>query len=253
MIIDIHAHNGKFPHTSPMPAGSGPYDHLGETMEEFQADLGRDGVSHCFISSVTALTRDMVEGNVETFRDAELDRRLFGYIYYDPLRVEESLREIERYKSHPKFIGFKSRPECHKMTLDQPAYRPLLETAEAIGKPILVHCMLPADAQAIHDVAPDFDVPIILAHACGAHYEWAVTLVRECENVFVDPVTWLHHPGKIRAILNVIGHQRLVFGSDYGLMSRPRILRRYTEASLTAAEDEAIFRGNARRIFGMKD
>jgi len=252
MIIDIHAHDGKFAHTEPIPGVTSAYDYRGETMEDFIADLDRDQVSHCFISSVTALIGEMVEGNVVTFRDAGLDPRLFAYVYYDPTRIEDSLREAEKYRRHPKFIGFKTRPEYHKICFDHPSYRPLLEIATQWRKPILLHCAPIEDAQAMARLAPQFDVPMIMVHACLDRYKEAVTLVKDCHNVYVEPVTSMHFPGKIRTILNIVGHERVMFGADYGLMSRPRILRTYDEANLTPAEREAMVAGNARRVFGIR-
>ena len=249
MIIDIHAHNGKWERTPPVPGLTAPYDYLGETMPEFIADLDRDGVSHCLISSSGALLGDPVEGNVETYRASELDPRLFAYTYYHPLQVDVSLDEIEKYRAHPSFIGFKTRPEYHGITLDHPSYKPLLQAAESMERPILVHCMLMEDARGIAAAATRCRAPLIMVHAGGGCYEEAVGLVRDLDNVFIEPVTSMHHTGKIRKILDIVGHERLMFGSDYGLMSRPRIMRTYDEANLSGAEAEAIFRGNALRLF----
>ena len=249
MIIDIHTHNGKWERTPPVPGLTAAYDYLGETMPDFIADLDRDEVSHCLISSSTALLGDPIEGNVETYRASELDTRLFAYTYYHPLQIEVSLAEIEKYRTHPKFIGFKTRPEYHGITLDHPSYEPLLQAADEMQRPILIHCMTVKDARGIAAMAQRYRASLIMVHAGGARYEEAVGLVRDLEHVFIEPVTSMHHPDKIRKILDIVGHERLMFGSDYGLMSRPRILRTYEEADLSDVEEEAIFRGNALRLF----
>ncbi len=253
MLIDIHAHDGKFRRTEPIPGVTAAYDYRGETMADFIADLDRDAVDYCFLSSVQALLEDMVKGNVTTYADADLDPRLFAYTYYDPMNVEASLAEIERYRRHPKFIGFKSRPEFHKICFDHPDYRPLLEASARLDKPILLHCTPMEDAVAMRDMAALYPTAkLIMVHACLGQYREAVTLIRERENVFVEPVTSMHFPGKIRTILDIVGSGRLMFGTDYGLISRPRILRTYEEAQMTPAEREAVFAGNARRVFGLK-
>jgi len=252
ILIDIHAHNGKFPHSEPMP-GNMAYDHRGETMQDFIADLDLDQVDCGFISSAQALLEDLVEGNATTYADAALDSRLFAYTYYDPLRVEESLREIEKYRRHPKFIGFKSRPAFHKICFDHPGYRPLLEASVRLGKPILLHCTPMQDAVAMRDMAALYPAAkLIMVHACKEQYREAVTLVRDRENVFVEPVTSMHFPGKIRTILGIVGSGRLMFGTDYGLLSRSRILHTYEEAQMTPAERESVFAGNAWHVFGLK-
>ena len=118
-----------------------------------------------------------------------------------------------------------------------------------MGRPILIHCMTIEDARGIAVMAQRYRALLIMVHAGGVRYEEAVGLVRDLEHVFIEPVTSMHHPGKIRKILDIVGHKRLMFGSDYGLMSRPRILRTYEEADLSDVEEEAIFRGNALRVF----
>jgi uncharacterized protein len=247
-IIDIHAHDGAWDIKSP----PGKYDLLGGTMPEFIADLDRDNVSHCFLSSVTALIRDMVTGNSETYADAALDPRLFAYTYYDPTRVEESIAEIEKYRTHPKFIGFKTRPEYHKMGLDDARYQPLLEAAAQLGKPILAHSFPRRDAGAMAAAARAFPAArLIMVHACGEHWREAVPVIRSCPNIWVEPVTSSYYPGKVRFILEQVGHERLIFGSDYGLISRPRVRRYYDEAGLSAADEEAMYRTNAIRLFGL--
>ena len=94
MLIDIHAHDGAFPHSEPVPGVTAAYDYRGETMDEFIADLERDQVSACFISSAKALLEDMIEGNVVTFRDASLD---LGGV--PPARLLRDRLEVRRRRS----------------------------------------------------------------------------------------------------------------------------------------------------------
>ncbi|MBL8026092.1 MAG: amidohydrolase family protein [Fibrobacteres bacterium] len=244
--IDIHAHDGAFENRD-----LSKYDHLGETMVEFNRDLTADNVSHCFISSVHALLKDLIEGNEVTFTDAETDPRLFAYVYYHPLRVEESISEIEKYKSHKKFIGFKSRPVIHQTEFDSDAYRPLVEAAAVIGMPILLHTWPINDAHAVAKMAKESKAKIIMVHACNDKYAEAMNIVKRYDNVFVEPVTSAVYPGKIREIINIVGYERLIFGSDYGLFSRSRILKTYEEANLSSVEEEAVYRNNAIRVFGL--
>jgi len=243
-IIDVHAHDGVW--DLPEPHN---YDLLGETMPDFIADLDKDNVSNCFISSVEALIGDLIKGNELTYADASEDERIFAYTYYDPTRVDESLREIEKYKNNPKFIGFKSRPEYHKIDIDDSSYVPLLEAAEHLDKPILLHCFPISDAYALANALKSSTAKVIMVHACNDKYHEAMSVINKFENVFVEPVTSNHYPGKIRSIINTIGYERLLFGSDYGLMSRERIIRTYTEAYLSSIEHEAIFSGNSRELF----
>lgn len=247
-LVDIHTHNGVWEHTAPEK-----YDYLGETMDDFVADLDADRVSHCFMSSVTALLGDVVEGNKVTFRDAALDPRLYAAVYYNPVQKEASLNEIERYRDNPKFVAFKTRPEYHGMGLNDPAYAPLIQMADALQKPILVHTFSMGETLALWAVARRTSATIVMIHAGGADWEESVPLVRPYDNVIIEPVTSKNYPGKVRFIVDQVGHERVVFGSDYGLISRARVLETFRDANLLSDEYDAIFRTNALRIFGLKE
>ena len=244
-LIDIHTHNGQWEHTSPQR-----YDYLGETMPDFIADLDADRVDYCFMSSVEALLGDIISGNKKTFDDAMLDDRLGAYVYYDPTRIDDSVREIEKYKDHPKFVGFKSRPEYHsKMRFDSDAYRPLIEASESLDKPILLHTWPIHDAECVANVASKSKAIIILVHAFGESFRTGVPLIRHYETVYIEPVTSTVFPGKLRFIINEVGVDRVMFGSDYGLMSREKIINQYRDADLSSHEKDAFFFRNAQHVF----
>ena len=246
-LIDIHTHDGVWEHTSPQR-----YDYRGETMDEFIADLNADQVDYCFMSSVEALLGDLSKGNAQTFNDAMLDDRLMAYVYYDPTRIDESMREIEKYKDHPKFIGFKSRPEHHsKMRFDSDAYRPLIEAAERHDKPILLHTWPIQDAEAVANVAQSSKAVIILVHAFGESYKTGIPLIRQYETLYIEPVTSTVFPGKLRYIINEVGIERVMFGSDYGLLSRERIISQYRDAKLSSREQDAFFFKNSQFVFNI--
>jgi predicted TIM-barrel fold metal-dependent hydrolase len=245
-LIDIHAHNGAWPRTD-----TAKYDYLGETIKDFIADLGRDRVSLCFISSVTALIRDMVKGNRLTYADAEKDKRLFAYTYWDPTRPRLALREAEKYRDHPKFIGFKTRPDFHKRLITDPGYKGMIRLAAAWKKPVLLHCWPLEDARALARAASRTRAVFIMVHACSADYKAAVPLIKPFPNVCVEPVTSRYYPGKVRYILRIVGKDRVLFGSDYGLVSRKRVKKYFREAKLSPAEARAVYYRNAERIFGL--
>jgi predicted TIM-barrel fold metal-dependent hydrolase len=225
-LIDIHAHNGAWPRTD-----TAKYDYLGETLEDLLADLGRDRVSLCFLSSVTALIRDMVKGNRITYADAEKDKRLFAYTYWDPTRPKQALREAEKYRDHPKFIGFKTRPDFHKRFITDPGYKGMIRLSAAWKKPVLLHCWPLKDARALARAASRTRAVFIMVHACAAASRY--------------------YPGKVRHILKIVGKKRVLFGSDYGLISRKRVRKYFREAKLSQAEARAVYYQNAERIFGL--
>lgn len=54
-----------------------------------------------------------------------------------------------------------------------------------------------------------------------------------------------------RAAAGLVGAQRIIFGSDYPLLSQKRSLERVREASLSEDETRAVLGENARRLLGL--
>jgi predicted TIM-barrel fold metal-dependent hydrolase len=184
-LIDVHVHDGVWPHDNPEK-----YDFRGETMPELIADLDTDEVEFALLSSVAALTEDMIRGNEVTYADAAMDPRLRAYTYYDPSRKEEAIAEIEKYWDNPEFIGFKSRPSVHNILLDEDGYRPMLEAAAEKNLPLLIHSWSLEDAQAMVNAAKAFpNVPMILVHACAENWQEGVPKIENVVNRIVPELS----------------------------------------------------------------
>lgn len=244
-IIDIHCHDGAFKRSSPV------YDYVGETMPEFIKDLDNDNIEKCFISSVVALTEDMTKGNQITFSDAGKDKRLFAYIYYNPDKLEQSVKEIQKYSNSSLFIGYKIRPIYHTAMFNGKQYDYLFEQAQQTVKPILVHCADLSEAIMAVEITKRYNIKIVLAHAAMSQYIACAKIIKKSESIFLEPVTSVFYPNKIRDLINIIGTERIMFGSDYGLLTRKRVIKTYEEANLSSNESEKIFRQNAINTYNL--
>lgn len=95
-------------------------------------------------------------------------------------------------------------------------------------------------------------IPIILAHAGGGLPFYAN--LRASEDVFADvyvdtaAMPYLYDPATVRALINSIGLDRVLFGTDYPLMRQERVIQYLDKAGLTSEELERVLQHNAEEF-----
>ena len=142
---------------------------------------------------------------------------------------------------------------------------PLLEVCRALRLPILIHASEPVghSYRGKGRTTPKrldgllrlaADVPLILAHGGGgfAFYELMPEVAALTEQVYYDTAAaaYLYRPAAV-ARLHDLAPGRVLFGSDYRLLSQRRMLRYVREAGLSPEAAAAVLGGNAARLLGL--
>jgi predicted TIM-barrel fold metal-dependent hydrolase len=241
-IFDCHAHCG--PWCGIPTRASSP--------RALAASLERSGIDRGVVSSARALLSDLVSGNDDTARAVEAESRLYGYVYVDPLRIKESIREIERFAGHPKFVGLKTRDSQHGLPYDSSEYRAIFAAAASRRLPALLHVFSIASMKAAFGLARGYPGTLILAHMAGA--EWPLTRSLAPgeipPNVVIDPVSSFQGPGKYELAVRIFGEGNVLFGSDCNLFHPGWTLGAIESAALSADIKNRILCDNSARIFG---
>jgi predicted TIM-barrel fold metal-dependent hydrolase len=107
------------------------------------------------------------------------------------------------------------------------------------------------------------EIRFILAHWGGGlpFYELSTRVSRDLQNVLYDTAAsaLLYNKAIYRRVCDVIGPERILWGTDYPLLTHPRRARKpgfaldledVRTAGLSAHEEALILGGNAARIFG---
>ena len=139
----------------------------------------------------------------------------------------------------------------------------------AAGKPLLLHASEPVGHRypGKGTATPDRlvslleahpDLTIILAHWGGGlpFYELMPEIAELTRNVVYDTAasSYLYRPGIFRAVVEIAGADRVLWGSDHPVLNMGRFLRRTRrDAALSDDELQAILGENARRVFGLTD
>jgi len=95
---------------------------------------------------------------------------------------------------------------------------------------------------------------LVCAHWGGGlpFYALMPEVKRALANVYFDTAAspFLYHPQIYRQAAELIGADKILFGSDYPLMPQSRVIKEVKAAGLSAEAEDKILGGNARRLLG---
>ncbi len=109
-----------------------------------------------------------------------------------------------------------------------------------------------------HDFArAHADVTLVACHLGGGLPFFAhMPEVRElCRRIYFDTAAcpFLYSPSAYRQVVELVGADRLLFGSDFPLLSQVRVMGHLAEAALGDGELEAVLGKNAAHLLGHVD
>lgn len=200
---------------------------------------------------------DVEHANDHMVEFADEHEELFGYCVVNPNYTDHALSEIERRVSQG-MVGVKL---AASRRADDELLDPIAEKAGELGVPILHHLWQnrgrdwpgqeASDATELVMLTSRFpQTRFILAHLGGGG-DWAHTLraVRNEPNIWVDLSGSGVDPDMLIQAVDVLGPDRLLWGSDLTMDTAWAKLRYLERMGLAADELDAIYFGNACRIF----
>jgi len=238
-VIDIHCHLGRW--EFPIPT---------ERATDLLRLMRQAGVERAIASSAEAIIYDLTAGNRWLADEIAGHPELLGYVVVNPTYLDLSCQEMDRYYRQPNFVGAKLHCDYAGAPTSSEKTRRLLEAVARRGKPLKVHVAGGDALQALREVAlahPEW--AIVKAHGGGRE---AAEEVADAPNIYFEFASSRCSSQAIRGALDVLGTERLMFGSDATLLSMCSMLGAYHDAGLTAEEREKILFGNARRVFNLQ-
>ena len=144
--------------------------------------------------------------------------------------------------------------------------RPLAELAAKKKVPILLHTTEPVGhlypgktrlaLWDLYDLIRAFpDVTFILAHWGGGLW-WYLLMKQEVKEVlrrtYFDTAAspFLYRPEIFEHAVKIIGTEKILYGSDFPLLSLNRYLKEMAQTHLTRKQQEAILGGNSQKVLG---
>ncbi|HWK21270.1 MAG TPA: amidohydrolase family protein [Microbacteriaceae bacterium] len=243
MIVDFHTHVDE----AEAFGWIDPPEKIVELLDDAAIDRAVI-MTYTDLPGMNAKALDYIVESAERFSD-----RLIPFVRLNPnyrkdvpgLVAEAVARGVRGIKLHP------TTTLAHPVgsaTLD------LLALAGDAGLPVLFHCgddpyTTPQTLALAAAAVPECTV--VFGHMGGyAHVKDAIEAARKQHNIVLE-TSAMPYPALISKAVEVIGAERVVFGSD-GPGCNPRLeLAKITGLGLEPADERAILGGNAARLLGL--
>ncbi|SFN36972.1 hypothetical protein SAMN05216207_101390 [Pseudonocardia ammonioxydans] len=192
----------------------------------------------------------------------------FGSV--DPHGGKASVARIRRLAERGA-RGFKFHPSLQAFAPNDPAYYPLYDAVAEAGVPALFHtgqtgigAGLPggrgiklrySDPMLLDDVAADFpELTVVLAHPSVPWQDEAISIATHKANVFIDLSGWRpkYFPPQLVRAANSFLREKVLFGSDYPVITPDRWLADFAELDLRDEIRPLILKENAARVLGLR-
>ena len=280
MIIDFHTHI--FPPRIKQDPGkyidsdagfaliySSPKAKLA-TADELIASMDEEGIDISVVLNIGWTTHELcVETNDYILESvARYPQRLIGFCTVQPRSLEAALTEIERCaQGGIRGIG-EMRPDMQLLDLrDETVMVPFIEAMTRHNLILLTHASEPVGHEypGKGAITPDIlyplitnfpDLTVVCAHWGGGlpFYALMPEVKRAMDNVFFDTAAspFLYSPQIYNQVIQLVGAERILFGSDYPLLAPSRLLNEIKSLNLPEETERLILAGNAQRLLGLE-
>jgi len=239
-VVDAHLRRPKIdPHWH---LGGWDVIEPGKNFASFKKIIDECHYEAVVVSSILALNYDLQAGNRNVESLLKKDKRIYGYIVVDPMRVKDSLAGIEKYVKNKRFVGLKTIQDYYKIGLDDPRYREILKAAERHQLPVLAHRAGLAKAAATHP-----KIFFIAAHCTFENFTEFINV----PNVTLDISASYAHRGEtnLAGIVERVGKERVLYSSDGPLIAPYWTIGKIVGSAFDEATLSCLYYENARRIF----
>ena len=240
------------------------------TADELIASMDKEGVDISVITNIGWTTHELcVETNDYILESiARYPNRLIGFGAVQPLSYEAAITEIEHCVSGGiKGIG-ELRPDVQLVDLsDSQVITPFMETIRKHRLVLLTHTSEPIGhkypgkgsitPRLLYPLISTFpEVSIVCAHWGGGlpFYALMPEVKRAMKNVYFDTAAspLLYSPQIYRQVTQLVGDDKVLFGSDWPLLSPGRLLNEINSLNLPIETKDLILAGNAQKLLGIK-
>jgi hypothetical protein len=207
-------------------------------------------------------TNDYILETIDRF-----PKRLIGFCAIQPLAGDEAIIEMQRCaRNGAKGIG-EMRPDVQGFNFkDNSVMKPVIEAVIQHSLIFLTHASEPVGHQyfgkgritpeLIYPLIVDFpDLKLVCAHWGGGlpFYALMPEVGEALSNVYFDTAAtpFLYKPQIFKQVADIIGSDKILFGSDYPLLSPKRIIDQLESAGFSRQDRVKILGGNAKRLLSL--
>jgi len=240
------------------------------TADELVASMDEAGVDMSVIVNIGWTTHELcVETNDYILESiARYPQRLIGFCAVQPRSYDAAIAEIERCaRGGIKGIG-ELRPDTQLFDLtDKELMKPFVELLMKYKLILLSHASEPVghNYPGKGSITPDMlypfienfpDLTMVCAHWGGGlpFYALMPEVKKAMSNVYFDTAAspFLYNPQVYTQVIQLVGGDKILFGSDYPLLTQSRLLDEIRSLDIPDETKSLILSGNAQRLLGIK-
>ena len=241
----------------PLPEGI-PIDQLIAEMD--QAGIGRSVLRAWAAPDGWIITNDEIAALVRRFPD-----RFAGMATVDLRRPVEAVAELRRAVNDLGLRGLHMLPWMWDLPPNDRHYYPLYVACVDLGIPF---CLQVGHTGPLRPSEPGRPIPYLDEVALtfpeltiiGGHigYPWTeemIGLAWKYPNVYIDTSAYLprYYPPALRMFMNSHGQDKVLFGTNYPMLSPSRCRAQVEDLGLKAESREKFLRLNALKAFGLAE
>ena len=195
---------------------------------------------------------------------------MMAFASIDPHKGKMGAREAERLIKEHNVKGFKFHPTVQGFHPNDNMAWPIYEVINAHKLPAIFHTGHSAIGSGMYcggklrleysnpmhldDVAVNFgDMQIVMAHPSFPWQDEALSVATHKPNVWIDLSGWSpkYFPKQLVHYANTLLKDRVLFGSDYPLITPERWMKDFEDAGFKPEVMPGILKGNAVRLLGL--
>jgi predicted TIM-barrel fold metal-dependent hydrolase len=200
---------------------------------------------------------------------ARNDDIMLAFASVDPRRPD-AVERVRRLIGDHGVKGFKFHPNLQQFFPNDESVYPLYDVIAEAGLPALFHTghsgigtgvpgggglrLKYSNPMCLDDVAADFPgLKIIMAHPSFPWQDEAISICLHKENVWIDLSGWSpkYFPPQLVQYANTQLRRKVLFGSDYPLITPERWLRDFEQAGFRDEVKPLILKDNAAALLGL--
>ncbi len=227
------------------------------------AEMDTAGVEIALLSAWQGPHGDLISNDEVAAHIDAAPTRFRGLAAVDLSHPMAAVREIRRRVDRRRFVGVRVVPWLWDLPPNDRRYYPIYAACIDAGVPLCTQIghtgplkrsetgrLIPY----LEDVLLDFPELVVVGGHVG--FPWLdelMTLTVKFRNFHVDTSAYVLHrlPSAFVAWMKGPGAARVMFGTNWPMLSPTRCLARLDDLGLSSEQRDAFLYGNARRVFGL--
>lgn len=238
MIVDVHGHVGPW-----------FFSAADATAADNIRRMDAHGIDIQLVSAVEAVVYDPVTGNRSLAEEIRSEPRLKGLVVVDPRELDLAAAELPELLATGQFVGAKIHTDYARSPGGSPAMADALRLLATYELPVLVHTWGEEIVGLAENVAATPQARVIAAHMGGPDWRLAPEAAAVTDRLWFEPCYSIAEAGRVRWVLDRIGPERMLFGSDSTLIDPAVTLGAVRAAGLSADEERLVMWQNATELF----